>query len=171
MTLSMYQASVPNFVRALTNLKAILAKAAAQAEKQGLDPAMLITARLAPDMFPLARQIQSAGDIAKGCIARLAGGEPPSYADTEATFAELQTRLETTIIFLNTFKPEQIDGSEARITTLKTKQVASGEIQFPGQVYLLYYALPNFYFHVTAAYVILRNQGMQISKLDYLGRP
>jgi hypothetical protein len=167
MTLSMYQASVPVFLRGLENLSAILAKGAAHAEAKNIDPAVFVNARLAPDMLHFARQVQIASDAAKGCVARLAGVEVPSFPDTETTFPELQARIAKTIDFLKGFKPAQIDGSEERICILKTR---NGEIQHRGQDYLFKLSLPNFFFHVTTAYDILRHNGVELGKLDYLGR-
>jgi len=163
----MYQASVPVLVRALENLQAILAKAAAHAEAKKIDPAVFINVRLAPDMFPLSRQVQSASDTAKGCVARLAGAEVPSYPDTETTFPELHERLAKTIAFVKGFTPAQIDGSEERSVVLKLR---SGDVTFRGQDYLLTMALPNFFFHVTTAYAILRHNGVEVGKMDYLGK-
>ena len=119
MTISMYQASVPTFIRMLNNLAAILDKSAAHAEARKIDPAVLVNSRLYPDMFPLARQVQIATDNAKGCAARLAGQDPPKYEDNESTFPELLDRVNKTVSFLGTFKPEQIDGSEQKPITLK----------------------------------------------------
>ena len=167
MTLSMYQASVPVFLRGLENLAAILAKGAAHAEAKKIDPAVFIGARLAPDMLALARQVQIASDAAKGCVARLAGVDVPSFADTETTFPELQARIAKTVDFVKGFKPAQIDGSEERICILKTR---TDEIKHRGQDYLLKLALPNFYFHVTTTYDILRHNGVELGKMDYLGR-
>lgn len=166
MSLSMYQASVPVFIRGLSNLSAILEKAAAHAEEKKIDPAIFINSRLAPDMFALARQIQIATDSVKGCVARLAGLEVPSFPDTENTFPELQERIAKTIAFIETVTAEQIDGSEERNITLK---VAGKELNFLGQPYVLYFVLPNFYFHITAAYAILRHNGVPIGKMDFLG--
>ena len=166
MTISMYQASVPVFIRQLTNLAAILRKAEAHAEAKKIEPAVFINARLAPDMYALARQVQIASDSAKGCAARLAGIEVPSYADTETTFAELQARIAKTVDFLKGIKPEQIDGSEDREVVLKMR---SGDVTFRGQPYLLDFATPNLYFHCTTVYAILRHNGVEIGKMDYLG--
>ncbi len=166
MSLSMYQASVPVFVRMLDNLSAILKKAEAYAEAKKIDPSVLITSRLAPDMHPLARQIQIATDGVKGGAARLAGVEIPSFPDTETTFAELQERLAKTVAFLKTLTAEQIDGSEARTITLK---LGGGEMSFPGQVYLFSLVFPNFYFHATTTYLILRHNGVELGKMDFLG--
>jgi uncharacterized protein len=167
MTLSMYQASVPVFTRMLENLSAILAKAAAHAEAKKIDPAVFINARLAPDMFAFARQVQIASDAAKGCVARLAGAEVPSYPDTEASFPELQARVAKTIAFVKGFTEQQIDGSEERTCILK---VRGDEMKFRGQDYLFKLSIPNFFFHVTTAYDILRHNGVELGKMDYLGR-
>lgn len=166
MSISMYQASVPVLVHQMKALSAILAKAASWAEGRKIDPLVLTSARLAPDMFPLTRQIQIASDNAKGAGARLANIEIPSYEDKETTFPELQERLSKTIAFLETLTPTQIDGSEDREITVKMR---SGDLNFKGQDYLLGFALPNFYFHVTTAYAILRHNGVEIGKKDFLG--
>jgi hypothetical protein len=163
----MYTASVPVLVRALGNLAGVLEKAAAHAEARKIDPAVLLNSRLYPDMFPLVRQVQIATDNAKGGAARLAGAQPPKYEDNEASFAELQARLQKTIAYLNTFTPEQIDGSEERPVALTLR---SGELKFVGLTYLLGYLLPNFFFHTTAAYAILRHNGVELGKRDYLGK-
>jgi hypothetical protein len=167
MTLSMYQASIPVFIRMLGNMSEILKKAEAYADAKKIEPAVLVNARLAPDMFPLARQIQIATDAVKGCAARLAGVEMPSFPDTETTFAELQARLQKTVDFLKGFKPEQIDGSEEKDITVKNR---NGDMTFKGQVYLLNFVLPNFYFHLTTAYAILRHNGLEVGKMDFLGK-
>src|SRR5262245_29000458 len=167
MTLSMYQASAPVFVRGLENLAAILAKGAAHAEAKKIDPSVFINARLFPDMLALARQVQIASDAAKGCTARLAGAEVPSFPDTETTFPELQARIAKTIDFVKRFTAAQIDGSEERTCVLKTR---NGEITHRGQDYLLKLSLPNFFFHVTTAYDILRHNGVEVGKMDYLGQ-
>ena len=166
MTISMYQASVPVFVRMLKNLSAILQKAADYAAFKKIEPVVLINARLAPDMFAFVRQIQIATDGVKGCAARLAGVEVPSYADNETTFEELQARIAKTITFLEEFKPAQIDGTEEKALELK---VGGREMKFAGQAYLLNFVLPNLYFHITTAYGILRHNGLEIGKKDYLG--
>ena len=166
MSLTMYQASIPAFIRILGNLSAILTKAEAHAAAKKIDPLVLTDARLAPDMFPLTRQIQIATDGVKGCAARLAGIEVPSYADTETTFPELQARIEKTVAFLKSVSAAQIDGSEEKAITLK---VGGRELNFKGQPYLFNFVIPNFYFHVTAAYAILRHNGVEIGKMDYLG--
>lgn len=167
MNISMYQASVPVFSRALNNLAAILEKAAAQAEAKKIDPAVLIGYRLYPDMLPLARQIHIATDGAKGGVARLAGVEPPKYEDNEASFPDLIARLRKTVAYLESIKPEQIDGSEDKTVTWKT-QTTTRTMQ--GMPYLLSHVTPNVYFHVTTAYDILRHCGIEIGKQDFLGK-
>lgn len=166
MTLSMYQASVPTFIRFLGNLSAILKKGEAHATAKKIDPSVFINARLAPDMFPLSRQVQIATDIAKGCAARLGGIAVPTFPDTEATFAELQERIAKTVSFLKTVTPAQVDGSETREIVLK---VGGRDLNFKGQDYLLSFASPNVYFHITAAYAILRHNGVELGKGDFLG--
>ncbi|QGZ64102.1 DUF1993 domain-containing protein [Paraburkholderia acidisoli] len=166
MSISMFQASVPVLVRGLTNLQAIIGKAQAHAAEKQIDPSVFAGARLFPDMLPLARQIHIATDTAKGCAARLADVEAPKFDDVEFSFDDLHTRIQKTIDYLNTFKPEQIDGSETRTITLKMR---SGPVEFTGQSYLLAFVLPNFYFHITTAYDILRHNGVDLGKLDYLG--
>jgi uncharacterized protein len=164
----MYQASIPMIVRMLNNLIAILKKAAAHAEAKKIDPTVLVNARLYPDMFALARQVQIASDVAKGCPARLSGTEPPKYEDTESTFPELIARMEKTIAFLQTFKPVQIDGSEEKTINMK---IGGTAMTFTGLQYLSYYVIPNVFFHVTTAYDILRHNGVEIGKGDFLGDP
>jgi len=166
MSLTMYQASIPVFVRMLDNLSGILDKAAAHAEAKKIDPAIFINARLAPDMFPLSRQVQIATDMVKGCAARLAGVEVPSYDDNESTFSELQARIAKTKAFIESVSASQVDGSEERKITLK---FGSKELNFLGQAYLLDFVLPNFHFHLTTTYAILRHNGVEIGKKDYTG--
>nr|AYM53810.1 hypothetical protein [Archangium sp.] len=166
MSLSMYQASIPVFIRMLGNLSAILEKASAYAATKKIEPSVLINARLAPDMLPLSFQIQIASDMAKGCAARLAGIDPPSMPDTESTFPELQERIKKTIAFLQSVTATQVDGSEEREVVLKMR---GQETKFKGQPYLLGFVLPNFYFHLTTAYNILRHNGLDIGKADFLG--
>jgi hypothetical protein len=165
MPISMYQASVPAFERGLHALDAILDKAATYAEERKIDPAVLASARLFPDMHPLNRQVHLLSDTAKGACARLAGVPVPSFPDTETTFPELKSRIAKTLDFIATVRPEEIDGSEDRDITLKA---GSRELSFKGQDYLISFALPNFYFHVTTAYAILRHNGVPIGKRDYL---
>ena len=166
MTISMYQASVPVMARMFGNLSAILTKAEADATTRKIDPSVFLNARLAPDMHPLTRQIQIASDAAKGGVARLAGIDPPKLADTETSFAELQTRIKNTVDFMESVTASQIDGSEAKTITL---QFPGREVSFPGQVFLLNFTLPNFFFHVTMAYAILRHNGVAVGKMDFLG--
>ena len=165
--ISMYQASIATLIRTLKILDTILAKGAAHAEARKIDPAVLIGSRLYPDMFALARQVQIATDTAKGCAARLTGVESPKFEDTETTFAELSARIGKTIDYLATFRPGQIDGTEQKEVVLKLgKQPA---VTFDGQSYLLNFVLPNFYFHVTTVYDILRHCGVELGKADFLG--
>jgi uncharacterized protein len=166
MSLSMYKASIPVFVKQLSNLSAILKKGEEHALARKIEPEVFISARLAPDMFPLSRQIQIATDGVKGCAARLAGVEVPSYPDTEKTFSELQARIAKVIEFVKTFSAKQIDGSEERKVTLKLRGM---ETTFLGEAYLLNFVLPNLYFHMTTTYAILRHNGVDIGKKDYLG--
>jgi len=166
MTVSMYQASVPVFQQVLTSLSAILTKAAAHAEAKKIDPSVFITARLAPDMFPLSRQIQIATDHAKGASARLAGVEIPSYPDTETTFPELQARITKTLDFIKNLKPAQFEGAASREVKLK---IGGNELTFSGQKYLFHGAFPNFFFHATTAYDILRHNGVEVGKRDFIG--
>lgn len=166
MTLSMYQASIPVFIRQLGNLSAILTKAETNLKERNIDPSVLVNSRLAPDMLPFSRQIQIASDAAKGCAARLSGTEPPSFPDVETTFTELQERIAKTIAFVKTVTPEQIDGTEEKTIHLKA---GGRELEFRGQDYLLGFVLPNLFFHVTTAYAILRHNGVPLGKMDYLG--
>ena len=166
MKLSMYQASVPTFVRMLGNLAVILDKAAAHAEARKIDPAVFVGGRLFPDMLPLAKQVQIATDHAKGAAARLSGQQPPRYEDTESSFPELAARIGKTVDYLQTFSAEQIDGSDERRVSVS---IRSKTLDFRGAEYLVNYALPNFYFHVTTAYAILRHGGVDIGKSDFIG--
>ena len=166
MPFGMYQASVPAFVKMLTNLSAILEKAEAFAAERKIEPEVLLNWRLAPDMFALTRQIQIATDLAKGTTARLAGKEVPKYADEEKTFAELKARIAKTVKFVGGVAPKDIDGSESRDITLT---LGGQEMHFKGEPYLVHFALPNFYFHATTAYDILRSCGVEIGKRDFIG--
>lgn len=168
MTLSMYQASVPRFVNSLGNLSVILDKAQAHVDAKKLDETALTTFRLYPDMLPMARQIMIAGDTAKGLVARLAGVEIPVYDDTEKTLAELKARIAKTIAYLQTFQPAQIDGTEDKEIVIKR---GDKETRYTGMQFLLGHATPNVYFHVTTTYLILRHNGVEIGKRDYLGNP
>ncbi|WP_246211998.1 DUF1993 domain-containing protein [Usitatibacter palustris] len=163
----MHQATIPTFIRALSSLADVLEKAAAHAEAKKIDPAVFINSRLAPDMFPLVRQVQIASDAAKGGAARLAQAEPPAFEDNETTFPQLIERARKTVAYLETLKPEQIDGSEERTVTWKTR---TSEKSMKGQPYLLHHVIPNVYFHVTAAYLILRHNGVELGKQDFLGK-
>jgi uncharacterized protein len=168
MTISMYQASAPRFVNMLNNLAAILDKAQTHVDAKKLDAAALIAFRLYPDMFPFSRQVQVACDSAKGAVARLAGVEIPKHEDTEQTFAELKARIAKVIAFIGTIKPMQIDGSEDKDIVLKLR---GNDVTFKGMQFLLGFAYPNFYFHVTTAYDILRHNGVELGKQDFIGRP
>jgi hypothetical protein len=166
MSLTIFDASIPVFIRMLNNLSAILKKGEDSAEARGIDPLVLTGARLAPDMFPLTRQVQIACDAAKAAAARLAGVEVPSHPDTETTFAELQARIATTIAFLQTFTPEQLADAESRPVTVKMQGT---DFTFTGQTLLFNLVMPNFYFHISTAYDILRHNGVTIGKRDLLG--
>lgn len=167
MTISMYAASVPVFKQMLGSLSALLDKAENHTTEKKIDPNALLQARLFPDMFALTRQILIAADFAKGSCARLAGVEVPKYDDTEQTFADLKARIAKTVAFIDTLTPEQIDGSEERdIST----SAGPNSKNFKGQPYLLHYALPQFFFHATTAYAILRHNGVEIGKRDFIGK-
>jgi hypothetical protein len=168
MKASMFQSAVPSCVRALTNLAAILEKGAAHAEARKIEPTVLLNARLYPDMLPLTKQIQIATDTASGGAARLAGKEPPVIEHNETTFAALVARVQQTIQYLNSIKPEQLDGTEDKTVTWQTR---SSTKSMQGLPYLVGHILPNVYFHVTTAYNILRHNGVEIGKRDYLGKP
>jgi uncharacterized protein len=167
MSISMYQVLIPSSIHALHNLINILQKTADHALAKKVAPDVFIDARLFPDMFPLARQVQIASDTAKGAAARLAGMEPPSYEDDETTFTALIERVQKTIRYLETFTPDQIDGSEERTVTLRMR---SGTATFQGMPYLLSFVLPNLYFHISTAYAIARHGGVDLGKQDYLGK-
>lgn len=166
MKLSMYDAAVPVAMRAMRNLAAILEKAAAHAEARKLDPAVLIQSRLFPDMFPLARQVQIACDSAKHGAARLAGAEAPAYEDTETTFAELIARVRKTAAYLETLPKVAFEGAEDRTVTWQARGKSRS---MQGLPYLVDYVLPNIFFHVTTTYAILRHNGVELGKGDYLG--
>jgi hypothetical protein len=166
MTISMYQASVPAFIRALNNLAAILEKGAAHAQTRKIEEAVLLSSRLYPDMFPLARQVQIATDTARSGAARLAGVEFPAYEDKEATFQELVLRVRNTVAFLETLKPAQIDGGEDKTISWQSR---SSTKSMQGLPYLMNHLLPNIHFHVTTTYGILRHNGVEIGKKDFLG--
>ena len=166
MPLSMYRASVPVFKQMLRSLDTILDKAAAYATARKIEPSALLHARLAPDMFHLIRQVQIASDQAKGVAARLAGQEPPKFEDSEASFVDLKARIAKTIAFLDGLQPAQIDGSEDREISLP---VGGQTMKFKGADYLLGFGMPNFYFHITTAYALLRHNGLEVGKRDFLG--
>ena len=168
MSISMYQASIPRFVNILGNLSNILDKAQAHVDARKLEASALTTYRLFPDMFPMAKQVQIVCDTAKGVIARLAGVEIPKDEDNEKTFAELKARIAKTIAFMQSFKPEQIDGTEDKAIVTKR---GDKETHYKGMQFLLGHAVPNFYFHVATTYNILRHNGVEIGKRDFLGNP
>ncbi len=168
MPISMYQASAPRFANILRNLSAIIEKAEAHCAARKIEPSALTSYRLFPDMFPFTRQVQIAADTAKGAVARLAGVDIPKYEDTEQTFAELKARIAKTIDFVESVSAAKIDGSDEKEIVL---QMRSGERRFKGMQYLLGHAYPNFYFHVTTAYNILRHNGVDVGKADFIGKP
>lgn len=169
MAISMHAASVPIFVRMLGNMLAWLDKAEAHAKEKGFDPNNYLGLRLAPDMLPFARQIQIASDNVKGCLARLAGTEPPKWADDETTLDELRARIRKAIDYAQSMPVASIDGSEGREIALPRP---TGEpLRFRGEVFLKHFALPNVFFHVTMTYALLRQAGVGLGKMDYLGAP
>jgi hypothetical protein len=167
MPVSMYDIAIPSFQKQLSALDAILDKAEAYAAAKKFDIAVLLSARLYPDMFNLTRQVQLATDFAKAAPARLAGIEVPSFPDTEITLPELKARIAKVQALLAAYKPEQLDGSDAKQLTLK---LGGTDVTLNGRDYLLHVALPNFYFHCTTAYNILRHNGLDVGKRDFLGR-
>ena len=167
MAFSIYQASIPVLARALTNLSALLDKAQAHVTERKIAPEALLQFRLYPDMFPLVRQVQIATDMAKGAAARLAQVEIPSYADTETSFEDLKARLAKTIAFVESLKPEQLEGAESRTVTLKS---GGQERNLQGDFYLTAYVLPHLFFHVTTSYAILRHCGVEVGKKDFIGQ-
>ncbi len=168
MNISMHQASIPRFANILGNLSKILDKAQSHAEARKIDEAALVNFRLFPDMLPMARQVQIACDTAKGLAARLAGVEIPAWEDNEKTLVDLKARIAKTIAYIQTFKPSQIDGTEDKEIVVKR---ADKETRYTGIQFLLGHAVPNVYFHVTTTYNILRHNGVEIGKRDYLGNP
>ncbi len=168
MKISMHQASIPRFANILGNLSKILDKAKAHAQAKNIDEATLVNFRLYPDMLPMSRQVQIACDTAKGLAARLAGAEIPAWEDNEKTLAELQARIAKTIDYIQSFTPAQIDGTEDKEIVVKR---ADKETRYTGMQFLLGHAVPNVYFHVTTTYSILRHNGVEIGKRDYLGNP
>jgi len=168
MTISMYQASVPRFVNILGNLSNILYKAQAHVDAKKIDPAVLPNFRLFPDMLPMTTQVQIACDTAKGVVARLAGMEIPAFEDNEKTLADLKARIARTVAFIQSVPAAKIDGSEDKEIVIKR---GDKETRYKGMLFLLGHATPNFYFHVTTTYNILRHNGVEIGKRDYLGNP
>jgi len=166
MSLSMYEACVPVLVHALSNLSHILDKGLASANARKIEPGVLLGARLAPDMLPLLRQVHIASDTAKGAATRLAGHEVPRYEDTETSFEELQARIQKTLDLIRSIPAADFEGAEERIVTLKLR---GNDVSFSGRAYLFNFALPNLYFHITTAYDLLRHNGVELGKLDYLG--
>ena len=166
MTISMHSASAPVFTRMLANLLTWLDKAEAHAAARKFDPSNYLGLRLAPDMLAFTRQIQIASDAAKGCMARLAGQEIPSWDDNEASLADLRARVRRTIDYVSSFSAAQIDGSESRPISVPRRNAEP--LQFDGETFLKHYAMPNFYFHVTMTYALLRHAGVEVGKADYL---
>ncbi len=164
---TLYAASVPVLKQMLGSLAAVLAKAEAHASAKNIEPAALLQARLFPDMLPLVRQVQIATDFARGVLARLAGKDVPVYEATEQSFADLQALIARTLAFVDGFTAEQINGQEGREIVLRPG--TPKEKKFNGQAYLLSYALPQFFFHVTTTYAILRHNGVEVGKKDYMG--
>jgi hypothetical protein len=167
MQISMYTASVPRLINGLTNLSHILCKAQAHAEAKKIDPIVFANMRIYPDMLPLSRQVQIACDVSKGLVARLAGLEIPAHEDTEKDLKDLQARIAKTIAFIETVKPEQIDGTEDKDIVVKR---GDKETHYKGMQFLLGHCLPNLHFHTTTTYSMLRASGVEIGKSDYLGK-
>jgi len=164
--MSLYDASIPTFLHSLRAFKAILEKAVAHAEARKFDPNVFVATRLYPDMMPFSRQVQIASDAAKGAAARLSGTEPPKFEDTETTMAELIARIAKTIDYLEGFKPQQFEGDDNRVITIKTPRVT---FNFKAVDFVRHWALPNYFFHMTTAYALLRHGGVEIGKVDFLG--
>jgi hypothetical protein len=166
-SMSMYDASIPVFIHVLANLTAILDKGQAHARARGIDPAVLVGARLAPDMFPLSRQVQIATDVVKGFAARMTGAEPPNWPDTEATFDELIARVGKAVDYLGSVEPSRLEGTSDRTVSFAIR----GEpVSFQGLAYLQKFVLPNLYFHTAITYAILRHNGVELGKRDFLGQ-
>lgn len=168
MTISLYAASIPVFKQMLNSLDAVLSKAEDHAAARNFEAGNLLQSRLAPDMFPLLRQVQIAADFSRGVSARLAGADVPKYEDQEQTFADLHALIAKSLAFIDGFTPAQIDGNEER--AIVTRPGTPKEKRFTGQSYLLSYGLPQFFFHVTTAYAILRHNGVDIGKRDFMGQ-
>jgi hypothetical protein len=167
MAITLYDVSIPAFTRGLTNLSALLDKAAAHAADKKFEPNVLVHSRLFPDMLPLSTQVQIACDMVKGAAGRLGGVEIPKYEDNEVTLDDLKARIAKTLRFLETIKPEQLQGAESRAVELKT---AARTLNFTGLAYVTDFVLPNLYFHVSIAYALLRSSGVEIGKRDFLGK-
>jgi hypothetical protein len=168
MTISMYQASVPRFVNILNNLTGILNKTQAHIDAKKIADATLTGYRIFPDMLPMSAQVQIACDAAKGVVARLSGVENPAFEDNEKTLAELIARIAKTIAFIQSVPADKIDGTEDKDIIIKRGEK---ETHYKGMQFLLGHAVPNFYFHVTTTYAILRHNGVEIGKRDFLGNP
>lgn len=168
MAISMHAASLPVFKQMLNSLDTVLSKAETHAAEKKIDPGVLLQSRLFPDMFPLVSQVRIACDFAKGAAARLAGVGVPSHEDNEKTFDELHARIGKTLAFIEGLTPAQIDGSEDREIVLWPD--SPREMKLTGQAYLLHYTLPQFFFHVTTAYAILRHNGVELGKRDFVGK-
>ncbi|MGB3811850.1 MAG: DUF1993 domain-containing protein [Shinella sp.] len=167
MSISLYEISIPTFERGFAVLSKMLDKAEAFAEEKKIKPEVLVNARLAPDMLSLAGQIQRMSDTAKGAASRLTGSDAPSFPDDETTLADLRARIEKTVAYLASVPQSAFEGAAERTVVLKTRQQ---EVSYKGKDYVLTFAVPNFYFHLTTAYAILRHNGVAVGKLDYLGR-
>jgi len=168
MSITMHSASVPIFVRMLANVNTWLDKAEAHAAAKKFDTSVYLNTRLAPDMLPFTKQIQIACDTVKFCVARLAGVESPKFEDNETTLAELRERISATIAYVKSVPAAQIDGSEEKDITLPRRD---GPIIMKGEAYLKHFVLPNFFFHLTTTYALLRHNGVEVGKMDYLGAP
>ena len=168
MSITMHTASVPVFIRMLGNLGTWLDKAEAHAQAKKFDPAVYLGARLAPDMLPFTKQIQIACDGAKFGVSRLAGVEAPKFDDNEASFTELRERVRATIAFIQSVPASKIDGTEDKDVTIPRRD---GPMTLKGEFYLKHYVMPNFYFHLTTAYALLRHNGVELGKMDFLGAP
>lgn len=166
MSASLYSSTAAQFIRGLHNLSALLEKGAAWAKENGTSEETVLNTRLAEDMYPLARQVQIVSDMSKGAVARLAGVTAPAMEDTETSFAELQARIAKTISFIESVKAEQLDGDDSRPILVKARNF---ELNFTAHSYVMTFAVPNFYFHVTTAYNILRHLGVKLGKPDFIG--
>lgn len=166
MSISIYDQSIGSMSRMLKNLDLIVSKAETYAADNDIEPSVLLSARLYPNMRTFIFQVQVATDMAKSCAARLSGNDVPRWEDNEASFADVHARIRKALDYIATFRPEQFEGSETREITLKLRDRT---VEFTGQTYLLGFVLPNFYFHVTTAYALLRHNGLNIGKMDFIG--